>query len=49
MDLKIIEEGLLTLLAENHYSEATIKTYRRFWRKLGDFLLERFNSTNSQW
>lgn len=45
MDLKIIEEGLLTLLAENHYSEATIKTYRRFWRKLGDFLLERFNST----
>lgn len=45
MDLKLIEEGLLNLLAENHYSEATIKTYRRFWRKLGDFLLERFNST----
>lgn len=45
MELKLIEDGLLRLLAENHYSEATIRIYKQFWRKLGDFLLEQFGST----
>jgi len=45
MELKLIEEGLLKLLAENHYSEGTIKTYKQFWRRLEDFLLEKFGST----
>lgn len=45
MELKLIEEGLLKLLAENHYSEGTIKIYKRFWRGLEDFLLEKFGST----
>jgi site-specific recombinase XerD len=45
MELKVIEEGLLKLLAENHYSERTIKTYKQFWRRLEDFLLEKFGST----
>lgn len=40
-----IIDGLLVLMKQYHYSEISITTYQREWKKLSEFLQETYNST----
>lgn len=43
MTLTMITEGLLKLLEANNYNPATIKYYRREWKKLSRFLYDEYS------